>query len=91
MGCRVRVGRAEGRVVPGVLERPGWWCCETALLDIEMFWSVGVRAVRCDVTGGVRAGDRAVCAALPRRYTVAQAVKVVASEHATSRDSAAYR
>jgi len=56
MGRRERVGRAEGRVVPGVLRRPGWWCCETALLDIEMFRSVGVRAVRCDVSGGVRAG-----------------------------------
>jgi len=91
MGCRVRVGRAEGRVVPGVLGRPGLWCCETALLDIEMFCSVGVRAVRCAVTEGVRAGERAVCAALPRRYKIARAVQVVASEHATSRDSAAYR
>jgi len=60
MGRRERVGMAEGRVVPGVLGRPGLWCCETALLDIEMFWSVGVRAVRCDVSGGVRAGERAV-------------------------------
>jgi len=46
MGCTERVGRAEGRVVPGVLGRPGWWCSETALLDIEIFWSVGLHAVR---------------------------------------------
>jgi len=91
MGCRVRVGRAEGRVVPGVLGRPGWWCCETALLDIETFWSVGVRAVRCDVSGGVREGERKVCAALPRCDTVARAVKVVASEQTTSREAAASR
>jgi len=91
MGCRERVVRAEGLVVPGVLGCPGWWCSETALLDIEMFWSVGVRAVRCDVSGGVRAGERAVCAALPRWYTAARAVNVVASEHTTSREAAAYR
>jgi len=91
MGCRVRVGRAEGRVVPGVLGRPGWWCCETALLDIDMFWSVGVREVPCDVTGGVRAGERAVCTALPRCYTVVWAIKVVASERTSSREPAAYR
>jgi len=52
MGCTVRVGRAEGRVVPGVSGLPGWWCFETALLDIEVIWSVRVRAVLCDVTGG---------------------------------------
>jgi len=52
MVCRVRVGRATGRVVPGVLGRLGLWCFETALLDIEVIWSVRVRAVLCDVTGG---------------------------------------
>jgi len=33
-------------VAPGVLGRPRWLCSETALLGIEMFWSVGVRTVR---------------------------------------------
>jgi len=38
------------------------------LLDIEMFWSVGVRAVRCDVTGGLSGRRRppdCSCAPMP--------------------------
>jgi len=56
-----------------------------------MFWSVGVREVRCDVTGGLRAGERAVCTALPRCYTVVWVINVVASERTSSREAAAYR